>query len=145
MNRLNQISVRRAAGFIAVGLGLWIVLGACDADTQRRLQAFVSDAEGIVSDLQGQADTVFISGDPDYSIAVSFRVKNVGKAGIIKISPWLSTSEGEWSRVQNMTFSRGETKILKYSFHEPTINATNIQYGVKVHPRPGKKSKASVG
>mgnify|MGYP007077470571 CR=1 FL=1 len=76
-----------------------------------------------------------VRGEADYGIKVSFEVTNSGEAGIITVGPWLSTSEGEWDRKQKVTFDAGETRSFSYLFHEPTVNASNIQYGVTVSPR----------
>ena len=117
--------------FLSSSLG---VLTGCDADVQRVIDAALSEAKGQVQNLQASDDTRIINGDFDYGWTVSFSVKNNGKAGIIMVSPWISCSEGEWSRLQKVSFNAGETKSFTYFFHEPTVNATNGQYGVKVNP-----------
>lgn len=118
-------------------MSLFVV--GCNADIQRSLEALISDAEGVVVSLNGKPDTVLVNGEPDLAYAVYFTIENVGKRGIINISPWLSSLEGEWARTQKLTFSPGEKMRLKYVFHEPSINASNIQYGVKVYPKPNTK------
>jgi hypothetical protein len=50
------------------------------------------------------------------------------------VSPKLSSSEGEWSRTQNLSFDAGESRELKYLFPEPTISAGNLQARVSVFP-----------
>ena len=72
--------------------------------------------------------------EPDAGVNLSFRIKNVGKSGVIKITPRLSTSEGEWTREQTLKFDAGESKHLTYFFHEPTINAENIECYVRASP-----------
>lgn len=84
-----------------------------------------------VSDLKVESDTRVIRGDFDYGVSVTFIVVNMGEPGTIRIRPWLTCSEGEWSREQHMYFNKGEAKQLTYFFAEPTINATNIQGGVR--------------
>ncbi|MET0622170.1 MAG: hypothetical protein ABW250_04225 [Pyrinomonadaceae bacterium] len=78
-----------------------------------------------------------INNEPDAGIDVKVTVTNVGEAGYIKIRPELSTSEGEWSRSQNLRFNKGESKSLTYFFHEPTVNVfagSNVQCRVGVSP-----------
>ena len=70
----------------------------------------------------------------DAGVKVSLTVTNVGEAGIINIRPHINTSEGEWSRSQDIQFRSGESMNLSYFFDEPTINATNIQCTVAVSP-----------
>jgi Cu2+-containing amine oxidase len=86
-----------------------------------------------VSQLDVQGDTQIIRGDFDYGITVRFIVVNLGEPGTIAVHPWVTSSEGEWSRVQNLYFDRGEAKQLTYFFAEPTVNATNIQGGVRTN------------
>lgn len=105
-----------------------------DADVQRAIDAALSEAKGQVQNLQASNDSRIINDEFDYGWTVSFSIKNVGKAGIIMVSPWISCSEGEWSLFQKVSFAAGETKSFTYFFHEPTINASNGQYGVKVNP-----------
>lgn len=106
----------------------------CDAAFQRQLEVASSKASGRVTILRGQHDSRIVSGEPDYGFTVTFRVTNHGEPGLIRIMPWLSCSEGEWARSQNLTFASSESRDLTYFFHEPTINAENLEYGVKLSP-----------
>lgn len=121
-------------------VALWgvLLLLACDPDTKREIEAAMSRAAGTVSDLSASEETALVNGEPDYGVKVKFTLLNVSEAGLITITTRLSTSEGEWSRSQKLSFSAGESKLLTYFFHEPTINATNIQYSVTVSPQPKK-------
>ena len=110
------------------------VSSGCDAATQRALAAAASDADGSASNLRADHDTRVRGGEWDYGLTLSFTVTNVGERGLIRISPWVSCSEGEWSRVQNLEFAAGERRQLTYFFHEPSVNSTNLQYGVRVTP-----------
>lgn len=111
-----------------------VLFTGCDADTQRAIRAATSEANGTVSNLTATDDSRIVDGEFDYGWTVAFTVTNTGKAGIISISPWISCSEGEWSRHQSLNFHPGESMNLSYFFHEPSINASNGQYGVKVTP-----------
>jgi hypothetical protein len=106
----------------------------CDAESRRKFEAVASQADGKVSNFVRREDTRFVNGELDYGFTLTFIVENKGKAGIIKIMPWLSCSEGEWTRTQNLQFEAGESKNLTYFFHEPTINSENVQSGVKISP-----------
>jgi len=94
-----------------------------------------SEAKGVVSNVRIEHDAVLDSqGQPDYAVAVSFTVENVGKDGVLMVSPTLSSSEGEWSRTQNLQFEAGESRDLKYLFSEPTLSAGNLEARVSVFP-----------
>jgi len=93
-----------------------------------------SQATCKVSNLTSEPDVQLINGAMDAGYLIKFRVMNTGQAGSIRVAPWLSSSEGEWSREQNLVFEPQQSFDLKYFFYEPTINATNIQYGVKCTP-----------
>jgi hypothetical protein len=76
-----------------------------------------------------------VNNEPDYGIQVNFILRNEGKSGLINVRTWLTCSDGEWSREQRVTLDESESMSFTYFFHEPTINATNIQYGVNVDPK----------
>ena len=117
-----------------LGVVLFGGLCGCDAKAQRAIQAATSKAKGAVMNLEADHDSRIVNDEFDYGLKLTFVVRNMGESGIIRVSPWVSCSEGEWSRAQNLHFNKGEAKRLEYFFHEPTINASNIQYGVKVYP-----------
>lgn len=94
-----------------------------------------SKATGQVEKISSEKDVQIINGEADYGIKLTIIVKNVGESDSIRITPQLSSSEGEWERTQNLYFDAGQTKTLTYFFHEPTINATNIHYSVNVFPK----------
>jgi hypothetical protein len=96
-----------------------------------------SKAKGKASNLVCEKSARFINNDMDAGIDVAITVKNVGETGIIVVTPKITTSEGEWSRRQELQFNAGESKNLTYFFAEPTINATNIQCTVGVLPNAG--------
>jgi len=111
-----------------------VVTTACDPATQRDLQVAVSEAKASVTNLSDKFDSRIVDNQLDHGLVVSFTLTNTGKAGLIRVQPWLTCSDGEWSREQNLTFQAGESMNLTYFFHEPTINSSNIQYGVRANP-----------
>jgi hypothetical protein len=98
-------------------------------------RATMSNARAEASNITCTSDVGLVNGELDAGVKVSVTVKNVGKAGFINIKPELSTSEGEWTRSQNLQFNAGETKTLTYFFHEPTVNASSIQCRIEVSPK----------
>ncbi|HTG33968.1 MAG TPA: hypothetical protein VLB76_13645 [Thermoanaerobaculia bacterium] len=93
-----------------------------------------SDANCEISNLAGEPDVGFINDAADAGYKVSLTVTNVGKSGTIRVAPWLSSSEGEWKREQNLPFEAGASRNFEFFFNEPTINATNIHYGCNCTP-----------
>ncbi len=127
----QQTTIRRKTSpLIAV-----VTLSATILFTGYKGCAALSDAKGEVSNLRKKEEVKLMNNEPDYGYTVSVTVKNVGKAGVIEIKPWLTSSEGEWNRARTMEFTAGESKDLTFFFHEPTINATDIEYGVDVLPK----------
>jgi hypothetical protein len=122
---LRSNKLRRLNSLIALGI-LVVVSLAC--------RGLGSKAKGKASDLKCEAEVGIVKGEMDAGVKVSVVVKNVGDSGFITIKPEISTSEGEWTRSQDVTFTAGESKSLTYFFEEPTINATNIQCRVGVFP-----------
>lgn len=131
---ISATSMLAAASSVAATL----FLTGCDAQTNRQISALLSNAKGVTTNLAATSDVGLINNEPDYGIKISFQVQNVGDAGLITIQPWVSSSEGEWQREQKIQFAKGETRPFSYFFHEPTVNAANVQYGVKVYPGPGQ-------
>jgi hypothetical protein len=115
-----------------------IVLAGCDPKT---LESLTSKADGRVYNLKAEHDFIFRNDQPDYSLRVTMSVKNVGQSGVINITPWVTCSEGEWERSQQLHFNSGESNNLTFQFHELSINATNVQYGVRW--RPNREHAAS--
>jgi hypothetical protein len=93
-----------------------------------------SDARGRVVKTNADYDVRLVNGELDYGLNVTVTVKNVGEPGSLRITPRVSTSEGEWDRTQNLHFDAGETKELSYFFHEMSINAQSVHYGASVFP-----------
>jgi hypothetical protein len=126
---------RRRGYTTAIVFALGVFSGAaCDENTQRAIEAAASRAQSTITNLKADHDTRMVNNEMDYGVTVSFTLTNSGDEGFIQVRPWLSCSEGEWSREQNLTFKKGEAMNLTYFFHEPTINASNIQYGVRTKP-----------
>lgn len=116
----HLLSILLVVAFILLTMG-------CD-------ESLSSEASGDIYDFDIIEDVGFINDEFDAGAKITFTLKNVGESGIIKIMPKLSCSEGEWTREQSVILNAGESREFTYFFHEPTINATNIQGSVSVYP-----------
>lgn len=67
-----------------------------------------------------------VNGEFDAGYQVTAVVGNEGPANAIGIVAKLTSSEGDFHRKQTIPFNKNEFKTLTYQFHEPTINATNV-------------------
>lgn len=108
----------------------FVLLGAGSIDSSK-LNNSGSKAKASVTNLTGGHDMGIFNGNPDYGIRVSFTLSNIGESGEITVSPWVSCSEGEWSKSQTLVLEAGQSMDLTYFFEQPTVNSTNVQYGVK--------------
>lgn len=79
-------------------------------------------------------DFVYINETLDLCYSVVIMVENVGASGTISFVVKLSCSEGKFVRNHNMYLNQDEQRELKFRFHEPTINATNIAYEIIARP-----------
>ncbi|HYG80138.1 MAG TPA: hypothetical protein VD861_07120 [Pyrinomonadaceae bacterium] len=126
----SECKFNRSTSFITVAL-LMISLIGC--------RTLLSKAKGQASNLKCDSDVGFVKGELDAGVKITVSVKNVGEAGFITIRPELSTSEGDWSRSQELHFDAGESKTLSYFFDEPTINAmrdtASVQCRVGISPQ----------
>lgn len=93
-----------------------------------------SSASARVDQVQANYDFGVVNGEPDAGVVVKGTITNVGQQGPIRVKVHLSTSEGEWDREQNVVFRAGEQKELRWFFHEPTINVSNVQSRVSASP-----------
>lgn len=130
----NPTIARQTALSLLLVSGLVFLVG-CDAETQRAIEAASSKAKGEISNLKGGHDMGLFNEEPDYGVRVSFTLTNTGEDGSVTVSPWISCSEGEWSKSQTLTMTSGQSMYLTYLFEQPTVNSTNIQYGVKYFPQ----------
>ena len=110
---------------ILVTVGVLAYVGNQDRDNH---------AIGDIVAIHNLADTGVIEGVPDFGVRVKTTVKNVGKDGFIRVKAKLSSSEGEWEREQTLHFYAGESRVLNWFFHEPTINVSNVESLVIVTP-----------
>lgn len=94
----------------------------------------LSGVDARVERVHANSDVNLVDGLPDAGVVVEAIVKNAGNRGVIRTKVHLSTSEGEWDREQSLVFEAGEERELSWFFHEPTINASNIQSRVSVTP-----------
>jgi hypothetical protein len=122
------MNVLRYIGYAIVGLvAIVIMLGL-------RGSSITSHASAQLSSIRASGDAELVNGEMDYGVLVTFTVTNTGEEGAITVTPSVSCSEGTWTRKQEVLFAPGQSMELKYFFHEPTINATNIQSLVKCQP-----------
>jgi hypothetical protein len=98
------------------------------------LTSCTSGPRGIVSNISREEHPALIAGEMNWGAEVGFDLRNNGKRGVIQIVVVLSSSEGQWSRKQDLVLEAGELRHLAYFFHEPTINVTNLQAMVRVNP-----------
>lgn len=121
-------------------LSAWVaplLVAAVLAATLSECRSAFSNAKGQTSDIKCEPGMGVINNEPDAGINVKVKVTNVGEAGFIKVTPELSTPEGEWTRSQTLQFRKGESQALTYFFHEPTVNvfgSSAVQCRVGVSP-----------
>lgn len=115
------------------------ILVSCDEATSESLAkvitAAASKAKPELLDHEINVDAWVVNNEFDYGAKVDLNLKNNGERGDIQIMVTLSSSEGEWTRTQNLIFDAAETKKLTYVFTEPTVNATNIEYRIVTLPQ----------
>ena len=99
-----------------------------------RIMDRLQGADAKISNLSFEPNSGIVNGQLDFGYKVSFTIENIGKRGAVTISPKISCSEGEWTRTQTLNLDVGESHNLTYFFHEPTINATNIECSAKILP-----------
>lgn len=97
-------------------------------------RSLTSSAKGRASNLKCEKSAGLVNGEMDAGVNITVVVTNAGEAGAITVRPEITTSEGEWSRSQELHFKKGESKTLTYFFDQPTINASNIECQVGVFP-----------
>jgi hypothetical protein len=127
----------RRFGWVAAGValaGLYFFNDAFRGTVRNIFHAAGSKARCTVSNTSGAADSFVTNGEADFGYTVVVDVKNSGEAGDIILKVKLSSSEGEWQREQTVRFGAGQSQELKFGFSEPSINATNIRYGVQCLP-----------
>lgn len=93
-----------------------------------------SKADCRILSTDSVADSYLINDNPDFGYTVRAVIHNVGQEGPIKVQASLSTSEGNFERLQELTFQTNQQLQLSYQFSEPTINATGIQSQIACIP-----------
>lgn len=78
--------------------------------------------------IEGQPEVFLINGEADAGYTVQMKVRNNGQTGTIRLEVKLTCSEGDFVREREVHFDVGETKTIAFSFHEPTINARDVQF-----------------
>jgi hypothetical protein len=89
---------------------------------------------GVVSNVNHEEHPELINGNLDWGSEVSCDVSNQSVRGTIHITVTLSSSEGQWTRTQDLLLDQGQSMHLTYFFQEPTINASNYQAVVSANP-----------
>lgn len=93
-----------------------------------------SEARGRIVKTWCNGGVAVIDEKFDAGINVEMTIKNEGKAGFLAVEAMLSSSEGSFTRSQDVYFNEDETRNLKFLVHEVTINADNPQCFGKVSP-----------
>ena len=104
---------------------LIVTIGSLDCD---------SAAKSNIISHSCTPDFVYINDTLDLCYSVVILVENVGASGNISFAVKLSCSEGKYVRNHKMYLNQDEQRELKFRFHEPTINATNIAYEIVARP-----------
>lgn len=81
------------------------------------------------------SDVFYINGQADAGYTVKATIRNEGNAGFAVLLAQLSSSEGTFVRQRDFYFAAGSTQEIVFQFHEPTINAYNVQAIVRCAPR----------
>jgi hypothetical protein len=111
---------------------LLIPLSSCEV-----AKVALSQAEGMVSNVQLESDlTADGQGNPDYAVTVYCNVKNVGEEGKLLVTYMVTSSEGDWTKQDDLYFRAGETRSLTKLFPEPSFRASGLRAYVKVYPTP---------
>ena len=87
-----------------------------------------------LSNNQLTQDVLLVNGEGDFGYRYNATVKNHGEQGEITVTAKISTSEGNFERVQKLNFGSGQSMDLTYAFPEPTINAANVQGRISCKP-----------
>ena len=93
-----------------------------------------SQASCEITDRTLIADVFVIDGQPDAGYLHRAKVRNNGKTGEVEVKAKLSTSEGEFNRSQKANIKAGEDFDFSFAFHEPSVNAQNVQYTTSCRP-----------
>lgn len=118
-------------------LPLLLLLIAISSTACEVAEVVFSQAEGVVANVKLENDlTADGQGNPDYAVTVYCDVKNVGDEGKLLVTYRVTSSEGDWTKEDDLYFRAGETRSLTKLFPEPSIRASNIRAYVKVYPTP---------
>lgn len=137
--RSLRIGLRGMKGMAALAL-LAVLIGAGVYFVVRNplvfdyIALFASDAKGRMESSSWEDDVQLRKGWPDAGVTTKTVVTNTGRRGMVMVAVTLSCSEGEWGREQKILFDPGETRTVEFFFHEPTINATNVQTRIRLVP-----------
>ena len=115
---------RRTACSLPIVVGYLVLAAGSEGPSQANCQL------GTIS---VKEDITFREG-PDAGYLVTFPIRNTGQDGLISLTVRLSTSEGTFTREQQLSLGANVSRDLSYAFHEPTINVTNVQARVSCTP-----------
>lgn len=137
--RLFRVTLRGMKGIAALALsavliGAGVYFVARNTSVLDYIALFASDAKGRMESSTWEDDVQLRKGWPDAGVTTKTVVTNTGRRGMVMVAVTLSCSEGEWGREQKILFDPGETRTVEFFFHEPTINATNVQTMVRLVP-----------
>jgi hypothetical protein len=104
------------------------LLGVLAAGVYFRLRGESAKLACETLHVEASGEAFLVNGQPDWGYQVKVLVRNAADVkGFFGIQVSLSTSEGSFERQQEYVLEAGETQSLNYSFHEPTIGASNVQ------------------
>ena len=94
----------------------------------------ITKADCVVISAKAHVDTYFISGNPDYGVTVSARIKNIGDQGDVFVTSNISSSDGNYERKRTIAMKAGEVRKIAFHFEELTVNAKGIKYNLSCLP-----------
>jgi hypothetical protein len=142
--RVTRAGGTSSGAVVACAVLLLVVLGAigfvgATVQSQRgggesAERRSVPSPHGQIVEQSVDKDVRIVDGEMDAGYNAHLKVRNQGEPGLIQITVTLSCSEGEWSRTQKLNFDSNEERNLEFFFHEPTMNASNVQARYDVSP-----------
>jgi hypothetical protein len=80
-----------------------------------------------VHEVQVAANSFVVRNQMDFGYTLKGIVRNSGPDATLQLVATLSTSEGEYQRARSLYFKSGGVMNVSFDYHEPTVNAANIQ------------------
>jgi hypothetical protein len=133
--KLRSPGSPRSGWLVAFMVASSLLLIGCEREQISITEHPSNRAKGaLYGNVRYRSETRFINGEMNYGFATTVTVLNIGRTGFIRVTVYLNSSEGEWSRSEEMPLCAGEYRTLTYFFHEPTHNAVNVQSRAVVSP-----------